>query len=211
MKRNPSSRAGSEGLCRLLAQLSSELVLQVAELRRGHVAGLQGEAIAAQILAQLVELLDTLVPCEEMMSLGSEVKMGGEVRPQYTECLLESLRQALGAHGFLPQCIECLRDLPLALEEMKQLSLLSLRLALAWETPATVPRPVEMVIQQNGYEVLLETLIEENNRFKDGDERALPQVALALEALHIMLSTDQGLEQLCDMSRQHARQSLRAM
>lgn len=175
----------------------------MGELRRGHVAGLQGEAIAAQILAHLVELLDTMVPCEEMSlsSLGNELKMGGEVRPQYTECLLESLRQALGAHGFLPQCIECLRgDFSPSLQEMKQLSLLGLRLALAWETPATVVRPVEVVIQQKGYEVLLETLIEENSRFKDGDHRALPQLALALEAIHIMLSTDQGLEQLCDMS-----------
>lgn len=68
------------------------------------------------------------------------------------ESLLESLRQAFGPHGFLPEVVECLHSQPqlpaAAAEQLKIQCLLSLRLAAAWETPSSVQKPMELVIQQ---------------------------------------------------------------
>ena len=68
------------------------------------------------------------------------------------ESLLESLRQAFGPHGFLPEVVELLHSPPqlpeAAAEQLKIQCLLSLRLAAAWETPSSVQKPLELVLQQ---------------------------------------------------------------
>lgn len=193
---------------RLVAQLSSELTLHGRELRAGRLQAVGSEPVFLAVLSQLIEVLDTLVPlpnlCENSLVLGKDWSLGGEIRPQYTESLLESLRQAFGSHGFLPECVECLRcinqtELPYnVMDELKLVALLALRLALAWDTPSTVQRPLEVMIEYKGYEVLLDHLLQLIASFKgDVSETTLPQLALALEAVYLMLCSDSGLEQLC--------------
>ena len=193
---------------RLVAHLSSELTLHGRELRAGRLQAVGSEPVFLAVLSQLIEVLDTLVPLpnlpENSLVLGKDWSLGGEIRPQYTESLLESLRQAFGSHGFLPECVECLRcinqtELPyIVMDELKLVTLLALRLALAWDTPSTVQRPLEVMIECKGYEVLLDHLLQLIASFKgDVSETTLPQMALALEAVYLMLCSDSGLEQLC--------------
>lgn len=193
---------------RLVAHLSSELTLHGRELRAGRLQAVGSEPVFLAVLSQLIEVLDTLVPLsnlpENSLVLGKDWSLGGEIRPQYTESLLESLRQAFGSHGFLPECVECLRcinqtELPcVVMDELKLVTLLALRLALAWDTPSTVQRPLEVMIECKGYEVLLDHLLQLIASFKgDVSETTLPQLALALEAVYLMLCSDSGLEQLC--------------
>eukprot|EP00438_Fugacium_kawagutii_P031139 Skav201763 [mRNA] locus=scaffold1973:378459:418749:- [translate_table: standard] len=204
------SGPAASAMPRLVAQLSSELTLHGRELRSGRLQAVGSEPVFLAVLSQLVEVLDTLVPQqllpENSLVLGTDgTHLGGEARPPYTESLLESLRQSFGPHGFLVECVECLRshqlDLPANVTQ-QALALLALRLALCWDSvPSTVPRPLELVLQQRGGQVLLEHLAEVTARLTLGAVRAVhdlvARLALALEALHLVLCSDEGLQQLC--------------
>jgi len=202
-------KGDASAMPRILAQLSSELTLHGRELRVGRLQTVGVEPVALAVLSQLIEVLDTLVPKaneshENSLVLGHDGSMGGEAKPPYTESLLESLRQAFGPHGFLPEVVECLHSQPqlpaAAAEQLKIQCLLSLRLAAAWETPSSVQKPMELVIQQKGCEVLIQQLEELICRLKkgDGSTTVIAQLGLALEIQQLLLCSDLGLEQLCD-------------
>ena len=216
--RRQKSAADAATMPRLLASLSAEFVLHAREIRGGHLQTVCEEPVLLLVLRRLIEVLDTLVPQEDgtadavAFAAPDAQVMGGEATLQYTESVLESLRQAFGPHGFLPECISCLgrnlnkkelheRKLGSFIDQMDILALLALRLAMPWETPSTVPRPVD-IAQQNGVQAVLERFVELLEQIKSGSGKAvqgiLGQLALALDTLFIMLRSDSGLERLCD-------------
>ena len=225
--RRQKSAADAATMPRVLARLSAEFVLHARharEVRGGQLPNLQTiceEPVLPVVLQRLVEVLDTLVPVEESTTdaelafAAPEVYvMGGEASVQYTESVLESLRQAFGPHGFIPECMSYLgrrrsfkkelqeRNLENFTDQMEILTLLAIRLALEWETPGTVPRPLDIATQQDGFQAVLERMAELMKRLRCGSGKKtvrgiLAQLALALETLLKMLRSDSGLELLC--------------
>ncbi|CAJ1348610.1 unnamed protein product [Effrenium voratum] len=208
------SAADAAALPRLLVALGSELSLHGREWRAASNANgvlcLGREPVLLAVLGQLIEVLDTLVPADKTEETEG-VTMGGEAKVQYTESVLESLRTVLGPHGFLPETLQLLSAAPHAspgaATALRNSLLAALRLALAWEVPSTVQKPLDNALAAaSTYQVALETLeaLLRKLRSDAGPETAnslVAQLALTLDIIVLLLRSDAGLQRFCDSSK----------
>ncbi|CAE7671461.1 unnamed protein product, partial [Symbiodinium sp. KB8] len=218
--RRQNSLADAATMPRLLASLSAEFVLHAREVRGGHLKTLCEEPVVLVVLQRLIEVLDTLVPVGAgtadavAFAEPDTCIMGGEAALQHTESVLESLRQAFGPHGFITECMSYLGrknlekqlwnepKLECLVDQMDVLALLAVRIALEWDPPCSVPKPIDVATstQERFFQTVLERLehLMEPRGVKPQAAQAqnLAHLALALETLFVMLRSDPGLERL---------------
>eukprot|EP00930_Biecheleria_cincta_P018102 TRINITY_DN1420_c0_g1_i5.p1 TRINITY_DN1420_c0_g1~~TRINITY_DN1420_c0_g1_i5.p1 ORF type:complete len:730 (-),score=140.19 TRINITY_DN1420_c0_g1_i5:53-2242(-) len=201
----PSSAAGA--MPGILASLGMELSVCFQSLSEAsHIDIIDGVPAMLVILAKFVEVLDTLVPIED---LGldpaiSRAAGGGEATPTFTEDVMQALRQVLGMNGFLPQCLACLGDANVwgwllhaagargFAEELRFHLILVLRLTLAWDPPRGVSRPAEVILDSGGLEVLCDVVKDLGGKQQaESCETDVPpkaaQLGLAFDSLRLLL------------------------
>ncbi|CAE7731949.1 unnamed protein product [Symbiodinium sp. CCMP2456] len=216
--RRQHSSADAATMPRLLASLSAEFVLHAREVRGGHLKTICEEPVVLVVLQRLIEVLDTLVPVgagtADVVAFADPdtIIMGGEAALQHTESVLESLRQAFGPHGFITECMSYLGrknlekqlwndpKLECLVDQMDVLALLAVRIALEWDPPCTVPKPIDVATstQEGFFQTVLERLehLMERPRSVRPQPHDLAHLALALETLFVMLRSDPGSERL---------------
>eukprot|EP00930_Biecheleria_cincta_P082468 TRINITY_DN72199_c0_g1_i1.p1 TRINITY_DN72199_c0_g1~~TRINITY_DN72199_c0_g1_i1.p1 ORF type:complete len:1473 (+),score=252.05 TRINITY_DN72199_c0_g1_i1:87-4505(+) len=190
----------------LLAKLSSEMAVALQSLSENHsIETLDGKPLLLSLLARLVEMLDTLVPPEdiaaESMITDALNPGGGEACPAYTDGVMHALREALGSNGFLQQCLACLANSDLwqrlqgdgakdFSKELRLLLLLAVRLAMAWAPPRSVMRPEEIMCAFQGPKILIDLAVQLNYSLQSpesADAFGVAQLTLVFDSLRLLL------------------------
>jgi len=201
----PSSAAGA--MPGILAGLGTELSVCFQSLSdASYIDTIDNVPAVLVILSHFIEVLDTLIPIEDL-GLDPAITTasgGGEATPTFTEEVMQALRQVFGVNGFLPQCLACLGDAKLwnwllhaagardFAQELRFHLILLLRLTMAWDAPRGIPRHAEVMLDSCGLEVLCDVVTDlgRSQQTESCDTDAPPkaaQLGLAFDSLRLLL------------------------